>query len=469
MKQLIRISTALLGMAAISLPAHAGSVTFTSSSGGDWMAAENWTPAIIPTEADDATISLGVEFAAVTIRAGGALAKNLTLAASGSDPINYVALIFISNAASLTTGAFSIGGSSGQTSTLQFNGAGTLIADSLDLGAGESRANIIFGAPGTLTIGNGTGSITKSDIANSEILSRSPVAPTIQAASITVTTLGVGDNKGGEFNIDSGQTYHATSVNVSNSEGNDDENATLSINGGQLNTTCFNILAGTMNNEMNAVVNLNGGTLSSSLIQRVWKGASQTFNWNDGTISNEAGKDLKLKSTAGEACNLVLSLSGEGIHTFSTESYATITVESTAILADQPGQHGSLTIQGGGMVEIQSTGNTYSGKTILAGGTLFLSDGSLGTGDVDVADQAVLALGNNSALKGNGVTLSGPASRMDLNYGGNLEIKSLTLKGGPVAPGTYTAAQLDAKYGGKWFAKSTGTGTLTVNPASKTR
>jgi hypothetical protein len=88
---------------------------------------------------------------------------------------------------------------------------------------------------------------------------------------------------------------------------------------------------------------------------------------------------------------------------------------------------------------------------------------------VDVADQAVLALGNNSALKGNGVTLSGSASRMDLNYGGNLEIKSLALKGGPVAPGTYTASQLDAKYGGNWFAKSTGTGTLTVNPVFKTR
>ena len=58
---------------------------------------------------------------------------------------------------------------------------------------------------------------------------------------------------------------------------------------------------------------------------------------------------------------------------------------------------------------------------------------------------------------------------MDLNYGGNLEIKSLALKGGPVAPGTYTASQLDAKYGGNWFAKSTGTGTLTVNPVFKTR
>ncbi|MEI8122629.1 MAG: autotransporter-associated beta strand repeat-containing protein, partial [bacterium] len=408
MKKTLLLIGISISVALFSVPAQAANVTWTNNSTSNWTNNSNWSGSAVPTASDDVSIpiSLGAgNFTYVQITAAGAVANSVTLAPTGS-ATNAGAILVLdaSSSASLTTGSLSVGGSSGNEVALQYNAAGTVTVtgSSMDLGAGSSKAVLNFGAPGTLTIGGGTGSITHSGAGYSIIYSRSLVAPTINAASVTVSELGIGDNAnaGGSFNINSGQTYNATlTTNVGNSGGNAGQNATLTVNGGLLNTPLLSILTGNSGNAMNAIVNLNGGTISTSQIQRDFAGTSQTFNWNDGTITHQTGGNLTLQSIAGGANNLVLSLAGTGNHTFDASSGRTITVQSTATLANQSGQNGTLTKTGLGTL-IFAGNNTYTGATTINAGTLRVNTntGSISTSsNINIAGASTLSFDNTGA------------------------------------------------------------------------
>ncbi|NBP40491.1 MAG: hypothetical protein EBV34_19070, partial [Betaproteobacteria bacterium] len=150
--------------------------------------------------------------------------------------------------------------------------------------------------------------------------------------------------------------------------------STLNLNGGTFNagTMIFNVTAGAYTNTFN----LNsGGLLTADTIRRDFDGSSVTFNWNDGTIQNRTNASLTISRGANATQNMVLSLAGTGTHTFNADSGRTITVASTATLADKAGEQGTLVKAGAGELIFQGT-NTYTGLTTINAGTLTLSSGS---------------------------------------------------------------------------------------------
>ncbi|NBY65464.1 MAG: hypothetical protein EBQ51_00005, partial [Verrucomicrobia bacterium] len=191
--------------------------------------------------------------------------------------------------------------------------------------------------------------------------------------------------------------------------------STLNLNGGTLNagTMIFNVTAGAYTNTFN----FNSGTLTADTIRRDFDGTSLAFNWNDGTIRNRTNASLTISRGVNATQDMVLSLAGTGTHTFNVDSGRTITVASTATLADKSGEQGTLVKAGAGEL-IFSGNNSYTGDTTVLGGTLTLNSGQ------GLSDTGAVTLSNTA-----GVTLKVNASE---TIG--------SLRGGGTAGGNITLA-----------------------------
>jgi hypothetical protein len=108
---------------------------------------------------------------------------------------------------------------------------------------------------------------------------------------------------------------------------------------------------------------------------------------------------------------------------------------------------------------IANDNNTFN-KTTISAGTVSVTTGRLGTGDVNVASGATLTLGNVAGLQDTSTLFFGSTSTINLNFTGIDTVNMLASIGGAYAsPGTYTAGQLNTFFGGSVFG---GTGSLAV-------
>jgi autotransporter-associated beta strand protein len=132
---------------------------------------------------------------------------------------------------------------------------------------------------------------------------------------------------------------------------------------------------------------------------------------------------------------------------------------------------------GPGTLLLAYSGNDYAGGTWVNAGTLRAqAAGSLGTGDVTVADGAQLELDDPAAMNSAAsLQLQGTASAANLNFSGAQTIHTLYINGSPCVAGTWGATgsgaanQSAAFTGSGWLSVSvTGAPTISDNPTNIT-
>jgi autotransporter-associated beta strand protein len=157
---------------------------------------------------------------------------------------------------------------------------------------------------------------------------------------------------------------------------------------------------------------------------------------------------------------------------FSTASNQYYTVDTTnqSVTWNAPlaSLGGVLTKSGLGTLTLASTNNSFSGGTTVNLGKLrALANGTLGSGDVVVADGAILELNAAAALSTNAnLSLMGGSPAVQLNFTGTQAVHSLSFDGGVTlaAPGIWGAAGSGATYTNSRF---TGSGRLLVASADE--
>ncbi len=344
---------------------------------------------------------LGRDNGSATIHLGGANTIDASTINVGTNRAN--ATLDFANPASTAT----FRGTSGNSSPVTNWNVGTgysvsninsqTWADSVDLSNGTVDAIV-----GTLTIGQTSlgGSTSRSSVLNASF-----TLGATSGSNFTVSTLNIG-----QTTSTSGSTYGGLLAS----------NGTFTLNSasGTVNATTINLATNTLvasnasNNPtptVSGTFNLTNGTLNATTIQR----GSQTsgnatptvaFNWATGTIQNISGGNLTITSVP------ITLLSGT--HTFNATAAVNgnITLDSASPIG---GATFGITKTGLGQLTTSAT-NTYSGGTVISGGTLALTPAS-GTNNIassvfiNVGSASTFSVanvggtGNNSfALHGNG-------------------------------------------------------------------
>ncbi|NBT06747.1 MAG: hypothetical protein EBS54_08575, partial [Betaproteobacteria bacterium] len=246
----------------------------------------------------------------------------------------------------------------------------------------------------------GAGSIITSGGVTSLLHINGDVALNLASANLTYLWLKSGGSAPAQLTVTNGQTFSAVITYLAGIPASGQ--STLHLNGGTLNagTMIFNVTAGAYTNTFN----FNSGTLTADTIRRDFDGTSLAFS-------------LTISRGVNATQDMVLSLAGTGTHTFNVDSGRTITVASTATLADKSGEQGTLVKAGAGEL-IFSGNNSYTGDTTVLGGTLTLNSGQ------GLSDTGAVTLSNTA-----GVTLKVNASE---TIG--------SLRGGGTAGGNITLA-----------------------------
>lgn len=199
-----------------------------------------------------------------------------------------------------------------------------------------------------------------------------------------------------------GGTLDATTIILGRSLNSQPGNGTLRVTGGT-------VVVGTLNMGIEAGVGAataaftlrSGGTLAATTVTP-GAGASSTFTWNDGTISNKAGGNLTIG-----AGFTTFNLATTGSHVFSIDA------NRTGSVATNMSGVGKLTKTGAGTL-VLSGSNTYAGGTdvtqggllvngSIAGGATIAAGAELGgsgtiLGDVTVASSGTLSPGNSPGV-----------------------------------------------------------------------
>ncbi|NBT47422.1 MAG: hypothetical protein EBT07_06320, partial [Actinobacteria bacterium] len=345
--------------------------TFTGSGGPNWWnVATNWSLGTVPTSTNDVLINSNTTVNIASASSAG------TVTLSGDNARFNILTDVPLNATGI-------------------NMTGTL---------GDNVS--IFMDAGTLTLNGGTGSINTGGGVTSFLNINGNATVNLATANLTYLWMKGGGSASvpAQLTITNGQTYNTAVTFLGSAAGQ----STLNLSGGTLNAGTM-IVTGSAVNITN-IFNLNAGTLTAGTIRRDFDGLVMNFNFNDGTIANAAGADLNISRNTTATQNMVISLAGTGTHTFQADSGRTITVSSTASLADKAGEAGTLVKAGAGNMILAGT-NTYTGLTTINAGTLSLNSGAAiaDTGAVSLANTAGATLAVNSSetigsLRGGGTT-----------------------------------------------------------------
>ena len=380
--------------------------------------------------------------------AGG---TNLVINTGGKLDLNSFS-IALGAAPTGTGGTITNASAPNSTSTLTFNGGGTLaqtLTDSNATTANTGKLALALTA-GTLTI-NAANSYTggTSVTGGTAVLGNASGFGTGTVAVGTAGTVTIG------LNATIGNVFTGTgAVTINTSGGNTQFNS----------ATAFNGFTGTLNVNSNGgnktVLNANGETIGSGATVNVANGAT-LFIANSSTFS---GVTFNLSGTG----------NGEGLGALRLEGPTIAASSAVNLLTDSAigGNNANSTINAviagtgglskvGGNTLILGGANTYSGTTSINGGTLNLSNAlalqnsTFATGGTLVFDQSVT--GNAFTFGG----LSGSANIALLNNASTPAAISLTVGGN----NAFTAYSGVLSGTGSNFTK-TGTGTFALNTAA---
>jgi len=353
----------------------------------NWSAITTGTGGGQPTSADDVTVKNG---ATLTVDVSNGTCKSLTLGSSTA-PAGNGTISFNSGSQVTDAGTVALGGSTGQTATIDMTNGGTLITDGFT----------VTGGAGTVTLTPGSGTI-QLGTANTTL----PAAfTTYNHLTITGSTikLGVATTLNGNLTI-SGGTF-------------DCNNFDLTVKGNWTN----NSAAGTTFSAHSNTV-----TLSGSAAQTI--GGSSVTTFNNLTINNASGVT---NSVAGTTVNGTLTLT---TGTLTLASGLTMATGSTISRAN-----GSLsgTPTFAGTVNVTYTGATGATTT---GSELPTSATALNNLTINDSGQTVTL---NAAVNVNGtlVITAGTFDTSASNF-------AVTLNGGFTNSGTFTANASNITIGG---------------------
>ena len=209
------------------------------------------------------------------------------------------------------------------------------------------------------------------------------------------------------------------------------------------------------NGNTQAPLTLNGGDLVSGNAADLLYVASGA----NLTVSNLKPATNAPTSTV----NLVLGASGN----FDVVGTATISAPISSGTVNAPAANpNGFTKTGAGLLTLSSATNNYTGGTIVSTGTLATAGtGTLGSGNVTIAGGATLTLVSTTSIGASAILNFAAASKINLNNATADTLSTIIdtdTKAG-IAPGTYTANQLDTAFGVNSF---TGTGSLTLTAAA---
>lgn len=432
-------STALTAVA-LAPAAHAGTPSWVGNLSTDWYTAGNWSPAGVPTLADN--VSVDAISPHITVISGGTAASQLLfVGAIGSGNLA------IMNGGSLTNNGLGYLG-------FFANGAGTVSVD----GTGSIWANTAGLEIGSL----GTGTLTVTHGGTVSDLNASIGSGAGSSGIVTVTGAGSTWTNSGDVSVGD----HGTGA--------------LTISNGALAITAGNSIVGNLGTGA-ATVSGGGTVWSAGVNLAVGLHASGTLQVLQGGSVSTTSTDIG----AGTGTHGAVTIDGTG----SALGAGALTVGEAGI--------GQLTISGGGSVNSTGTILGYyggsSGSALVSGtGSTWATDGLT----VAEAGSGALAISNGGAVTSTGaikigadagvtgsVTVDGAGSSLGLNSNavlsvGEAGIGTLTItNGGSVAnvdarvgnlAGATGSVLVDGA-GSSWstanvlFLGVAGTGTLTVS------
>lgn len=386
-------STALTAVA-LAPAAHAGTPSWVGNLSTDWFTAGNWSPAAVPTLADDVTVDATSPHTTV-INGGTAASQLLFVGAIGSGNLA------ITNGGSLTSSGLGYIG-------FFANGAGTVSVD----GTGS-----IWNNTAGLKIGNlGTGTLTVTHGGTVSAVNTSVGSGAGGSGTVTVTGAGSTWTNSGDVSV------------------GDLGTGTLTISNGALAITAGNSIIGNLGTGAATVTG--GGTVwSAGANLVVGLGAGGTLQVLQGGSVSTTSTDIG---------------SGTGIHGVVTVDGTGSALGAGALTVGEAGV-GQLTISGGGSVNSTSAFLGYYGGS--SGSASVDGAGSTWTtGSLTVAEggSGALAISNGGVVTSTGaikigagatgsVTVDGAGSGLGLNSNailsvGEAGIGTLTItNGGTVA------------------------------------
>ena len=364
---------AVAGIILASFTAHATDLVWIGAT-GNWNLADNWSPAQIPTAADNAWITNSGTYV-VTVPAGSSATANSIVigGSSGSQTLSI-------DRATATISAASSVGSNGVISLLVAQtviaGTGDLTVNGLlDWGNGTISGSgaLNISSSGTMAIGNG--GVTLSRVLNNS------GAATWAGGNLTFAAGATLNNQStGRFDIDADGRLSGSSATPINNSGLFRETAGTT---GTIVTAPFND-SGTLQ-VLASALNLNlGGTDSGSISNA----PGATLNLGGGShIFTAACSVIGAGSINVGAGGATLSASGTfGVGTTLSVSGGTLTLSPTCVVSGT-----ALSLTGAGAVVIYNTPSSVS--------AINLSAGSIGgAGPINVSGQLALGGGTISNL-----------------------------------------------------------------------
>lgn len=428
-------STALTAVA-LAPAAHAGTPSWVGNLSTDWFIAGNWSPAAVPTLADDVTVD-AISPHTTVINGGTAASQLLFVGAIGSGNLA------ITNGGSLTNSGLGYLG-------FFANGAGTVSVDGTgsiwDNTAGLKIGN--FGT-GTLTITHG-GTVSDS---NASIGSGA-------GGSGIVTVTGVG----------------STWTNSGDVSVGDLGTGTLTISNGALAITAGNSIVGNLGTGAATVTG--GGTVWSAGVNLVvGLGASGTLQVLQGASVSTTSTDIGSGTHGAVTVDGTGSALGAGALTVGEAGIGQLTISgggsvssTSAILGYYGGSSGSASVNGTGST--WATGSLTvaeagSGALAISNGGVVTSTGAIKIGAGATGSVTVDGAGSSLGLNSNAVLSVGEAGNGTLTITNGGSVADVNARVGNVAGATGSVLVDGA--GSSWstanvlFLGFAGTGTLTVS------
>lgn len=518
---------AVIALAAQQAAAQSGTWNVTTS--GTWSDSANWLGNVVAS-GTGATANFTNDITsnvAVTLDAPQTI-TTVVFGDSGTSTSASWSLGNGGNAANVLTLSNTAGG--GATLTVNALGAGASATISAAIDATSMSGAGVFtrSGVGTLTISGsllgslanelrftgGTTNLTGPWVQSGKFIMNNNAIVNWSATSGTINNqyFGVGDNSSGTFNMTSGSIAHNynggmfignggstvgvmtisggtfSEMNASsrlsigagyNGLGNGTESGTLTISGGGLYAFGGNAIKLSGSNAASrGTINLNtGGTFRLNATQVTSGSGIATFSFNGGTLQ------LSASNTAIFATTVTPTIGASGA-TVDTNGFNG-TFANNAITGA-----GSLTKAGAGMLTLSQTSASWTGKSIITGGTLSVdNDTKLGAAPGSfVADQVNLNGGSlrwagNATMNANrGITLTAASGTLALNsssftYNGRFTGAGNTLSiggAGDIVLGNSTGTASNVNFStlgsSRFFyngLNALGTGTITVNPSTR--
>lgn len=349
--------------------ATTGAITIGASGTLDLDGNTQTTTGVV-TLASGATLKGGTLTSNNTAIAGNnAITGTLNLGASGAFVTNRRLLIALGGTGSLTIGT-------GSTGSITFGGDNSNLRNYVGVDGGNGTLNINGGTANFNNASTGTGNGYLNVGSNSNTSAGSIV---VNGGNMNVgTLLKLGGRFNNGFGTNATSSLAITTGTVTVGGGSDASfNGVLFMNGGAGDNTAN---TGTSTLTLNS-----GGVLNVKQIQ-AGNGGTKTINFDGGTLRAGASGTTFLNAATGLTVNV--KDGGASIDTQASD----ITV-AAALVANGTG---GLTKSGGGALTLSGV-NTYTGATLISGGTLKLdatgtvnntSEVSLGTvGTFDVSDK----------------------------------------------------------------------------------